>query len=107
MSGRKSCSKIMRLTDYEIESIKTVFLEIFKHGELYIFGSRIDDNKRGGDIDIYIKPGENDNLSSKKVDFLVELKNRIGEQKIDVIIDRGENRLLNKIAEQGVLLCKN
>jgi hypothetical protein len=40
----------MRLTHKEIESIKQVFLEIFGSGKIYLFGSRVDDTLKGGDI---------------------------------------------------------
>jgi len=45
----------MRLTNLEQKSIKETFSEIFKTGKIYLFGSRTDDNKRGGDIDLYIR----------------------------------------------------
>ncbi len=42
----------MRLTKHEIESIKKAFQETFENGKIYLFGSRVDDTKRGGDIDV-------------------------------------------------------
>ena len=56
----------MRLTSKEIKIIKNKSLEIFGECEIYIFGSRIDDNKKGGDIDIYIIPRNKINLLFKK-----------------------------------------
>ncbi len=98
----------MRLSEHELQSIKKSFLNVFEHGRLYLFGSRVDDFKKGGDIDLYIEPTQKKKLLSKKIDFLVQLKSYIGEQKIDVVIDRGENRLIDTIAkEKGVLLCQN
>lgn len=99
----------MRLSKYEHEKIKEIFIKIFNHGSLYLFGSRVDDSKKGGDIDLYVIP-ENyqDKFSSKKMLFLLELKKLIGEQKIDLVIDRNENRPIDTIAkQQGILLCKN
>ena len=98
----------MRLSISQIESIQKIFQDIFKKGEIYLFGSRVDDTKKGGDIDLYIIPKDLDNLTNKKLDFLVYLKRLIGEQKIDVVIDRGENRLIDYIASRdGVLLWKS
>ena len=110
--GQKSGSSAgeinMRLKNTEIEAIKKVFLETFIQGEIYLFGSRVDDSQKGGDIDIYITPRSNDNLAQKRIDFLVKLKQIIGLQKIDVVINRGTNRLIDKKAiETGVLLWKN
>lgn len=52
-----------------------------------LFGSRADDNKRGGDIDLYIETSEKVNLLDKKVKLLVRLNRELGEQKIDVVIN--------------------
>ncbi len=41
----------MRLTSYQVTMIKKAFSETFGKGKVYIFGSRTDDTKRGGDID--------------------------------------------------------
>ena len=38
----------MRLSKDEIDGIKRAFEEVFKEGKIYLFGSRVDDNKRGG-----------------------------------------------------------
>ena len=46
----------MRLTEHEIKMIKKAFKESFHDGKIYLFGSRVDNTKRGGDIDLYIKP---------------------------------------------------
>jgi hypothetical protein len=42
----------MRLTPQEIQAIKETFLNTFDKGNIYLFGSRVDDTKRGGDIDL-------------------------------------------------------
>ncbi|MEN4044797.1 nucleotidyltransferase domain-containing protein [Sulfurimonas sp. NWX367] len=88
----------MRLTDDEVNLIKKAFFETFKDGKIYLFGSRVDDTKRGGDIDLYIIPKNQDELRKKKIDFLVKLDEYIGEQKIDVVIAKDSNRLIEKEA---------
>ncbi|WP_151900701.1 nucleotidyltransferase family protein [Sulfurimonas hydrogeniphila] len=88
----------MRLTDDEVNLIKKAFFETFKDGKIYLFGSRVDDTKRGGDIDLYIVPKNHDELRKKKIDFLVKLDEYIGEQKIDVVIAKDLNRLIEKEA---------
>ena len=97
----------MRLTHFEIESIKLSFQKTFQKGKIYLFGSRTDDNQKGGDIDLYIQTEQNNDLTQKKIQFLVELKSQIGEQKIDVILDRNLNRSIDKIAQKGILIWKN
>jgi predicted nucleotidyltransferase len=95
----------MRLNDLERNSIKKAFKDVFKNGEIYLFGSRVDDNKRGGDIDLYIIPQIKENLREKKSLFLSKLYEYIGEQKIDIIIAKDKNRLIEQEAiKNGVRL---
>lgn len=51
----------MRLYDFEKEALKEVFKD-FK-GDIYIFGSRLKEDKKGGDIDLIIKPYNDLSLS--------------------------------------------
>jgi len=44
----------MRINKQEIEVIKNCFESVFKIGKIYLFGSRVDDSQKGGDIDLYI-----------------------------------------------------
>jgi predicted nucleotidyltransferase len=91
----------MRLKEFEIEAIKKSFDEVFNKGEVILFGSRVDDNKRGGDIDLYIK-AEYD--FEKKIKFLAKLKRRIGDRKIDVVFNINSNRLIEKEANCGITI---
>ena len=64
----------MRLTEYEVKSIKESFLNIFEEGTLSLFGSRVDDAKKGGDIDLYIQTPKEKATLENKIKFLVILK---------------------------------
>ena len=91
----------MRLLNDDIKAIKQTFLEVFKQGNIFLFGSRVDDSLKGGDIDLYIVPAldlDRVDILDKKIDFLVKLKSLIGDQKIDVIISKDKNRLIEKEA---------
>ncbi len=95
----------MRLTQKEQQAIKQTFQTFFNEGKIYLFGSRADDSRKGGDIDLYISTKDRTELVEKKINFLVGLQREIGEQKIDVVLDYGTNRLIDKRAkETGVLL---
>jgi len=97
----------MRLTTKDIQTISEIFKKVFKHGELYLFGSRVDDTLRGGDIDLFVVSLDADNILEKKLDFLALLKQNIGDQKIDIVISKDPNRLIEKEAlSKGVSLCK-
>ena len=88
----------MRLSDKYIHTIKKYFKIFFKDGEIYLFGSRIDDSKRGGDIDLYLSVIDFDNLFEKKIKFLSRIKRELGDQKIDVVFNINKNRLIEKEA---------
>jgi len=96
----------MRLQNFEINSIKLTVTHIFgKDSKVFLFGSRVYDDIKGGDIDLYIQPSDNNNLWEKKIDFLVQLKSAIGDQKIDVVISRDQSRLIEQEAiKKGIEL---
>ncbi len=95
----------MRLSKFEIQSIKESFLSVFKEGSISLFGSRVDDTKKGGDIDLYIQTTKENATLEKKIKFLVMLKEKIGEQKIDVILAKDKTRLIEQEAlKKGIKL---
>jgi predicted nucleotidyltransferase len=98
----------MRLTTFEIESIKKIFKEIFKDGSIYLFGSRTDDTKKGGDIDLFLRLNyqlDAEEKLNKKSQFRMKLENAIGEQKIDIIISEDITRLIEQEAlETGIAI---
>ena len=96
----------MRLQVIEQKHIKRIAEQVFGVGsQVMLFGSRINDNLKGGDIDLYIQPTDNQFLYQKKISFLVELKLALGDQKIDVIVERDRSRLIEQEAlTTGVLL---
>ena len=90
----------MRLNDKYIQTIKDSFQEIFGEGEIYLFGSRVDDSKKGGDIDLYLVVKDKSDLFRKKLLFLAKIKKALGEQKIDVVFNIDENRLIEQEAKK-------
>lgn len=78
----------------------------FGKGEIYLFGSRTDDGKRGGDIDLYLKTENKENLTQKKIRFLAKLKREIGEQKIDVVFALDSERAIEKKLWRMGFCCK-
>jgi len=81
----------MRLNEKYKKVIKQAFLEVFKEGEIYLFGSRVDDSLKGGDNEYSLK---------KKLKFLAKIKKVLGEQKIDVVFNKDENRPIEKEAKK-------
>ena len=88
----------MRLPAGYTDTIKKYFKEFFAEGEVYLFGSRVDDTKKGGDIDLYLRVKNHNNLFEKKIKFLSRIKREIGEQKIDVVFNTDPTRLIEQEA---------
>ena len=79
----------IRLSDQVLGAISRNFLECFlPNDKLWLFGSRVDASKKGGDIDLYIETNIDvyDIAFNKKIAFLSNLKKEIGDQKIDVVL---------------------
>jgi hypothetical protein len=80
----------MRLTHSEIAEIKKAIIKSMPHEnfQLFLFGSRIDESKKGGDIDLLLVVDEplKDVLLRQKHVLLAEIKDAIGDQKVDLII---------------------
>ena len=92
----------MRLTHEYQKTIKQNALSIFGlDSKVILFGSRVDDTKKGGDIDLYVIPNNKSSLEKlydQKIDFLSQLQLELGEQKIDVIISKDSNRSIEQEA---------
>jgi uncharacterized protein len=84
----------MRLNQSEKKWIVTLAKKHFGiNTHVFLFGSRVYDDKRGGDIDLFIQNDNEKELSLlKKVHFLAEVKKRIGDQKIDTVFDNSNTR---------------
>ena len=80
-------SDSMRLTPFQRQSINDLSRKHFGATcAAYLFGSRTNDELRGGDIDLLIESDSNRQVDySKRLAFRSELKCQIGDQKIDVI----------------------
>lgn len=96
----------MRISDYEKEIIVKTAKDIFGNNtKVYLFGSRVYDDKKGGDIDLYIIPENKDKLFEKEIKFKTLLQINLGEQKIDVVLHRDFERDIEKAAlSEGVSL---
>ncbi len=74
----------MRLSESEQQVIKDAVFSVDSQARIYLFGSRADDTKRGGDIDLLI-------LSSRitlqdKLTIKAKIFEKMEEQKIDLLI---------------------
>jgi len=81
----------VRLSKLEVKQI-TKAITSFLHGqsaEIRLYGSRTNDNLKGGDIDLLLILNKSKSVTSllaKKHEILAQIKGLIGEQKIDLKI---------------------
>lgn len=101
----------MRLTSEQRATIKEVVAaHLGGDAQIYLFGSRTDDRRRGGDIDLLVtlpRPLDPDRRFDAKLKVLAALHLRLGERKIDLLLHQaGEDEsAFQRIArEQGVRL---
>jgi len=87
----------VRLKTEEIKTIKTLTACFFgETSRVFLFGSRVDDSKKGGDIDLYIEVEDKHHLFERKIKFLARLKRAIGDQKIDLVFNEDSSRRIEQ-----------
>jgi len=92
----------MRINKKDLEFIKSIINDYIKDAKIYIFGSMLDDKKRGGDIDIFIIADKNIDIKTKsRIKFLLE-ENLL--RPVDLVFHTDFNRLIEKEALKGVLI---
>ncbi|TAN47863.1 MAG: nucleotidyltransferase domain-containing protein [Methylococcaceae bacterium] len=95
----------MRLSTAYRNVIKTEVRKVFgEDAQVFLFGSRVDDSKKGGDIDLFIATDDKDDLFQKKLLFLAKLKRALGEQKIDVVFNEDSERLVEQEIRKWAVL---
>jgi predicted nucleotidyltransferase len=101
----------MRLSEYEKEVIVSSAKNNFGgNTRVILFGSRTNDARKGGDIDLFVQleiwvsPEE---MLKKKISMQIEIEQKLGEQKIDIIIQQiNDNRAIVKTAKRtGIAVC--
>ncbi len=91
----------MRLKEQEIEIIKETITNIFGEATIYLFGSRVHHNKKGGDIDLFVIAQENS--FKLKIEALSKLKKAL-HKPVDIVLHRDFNREIEQEALKGVIL---
>lgn len=98
----------MRLKPEEVAAIKEAAAETFGDTAVVrLFGSRVDDNERGGDIDLHIEVDAVADEWRDRGKFEDRLFRRIDPQKVDVVltIRGGTPRGFERIAyRDGIVL---
>ena len=93
----------MRLQPAQSDSLKQSIVQILPDAKIYLFGSRVDDLKKGGDIDILIIANRILTFSEKaKIEMQFFMK--FGEQKLDLVSFSNESEhTFKKIAFENAI----
>lgn len=81
----------MRLNTDQIQAIRYAANSTFgDNTAVWLFGSRADDSKKGGDIDLLVRPMPTaaDQPFAKKIRMLTLLERLLGERKVDLVIEQ-------------------
>ncbi len=89
----------MRLSDQEQAEIRQAITRIDGQAAIYLYGSRVDDAAKGGDIDLLVLSSHIDLMA--KLDILAQLHKALGERKIDLAIYPDDSRSFARIAMQS------
>ncbi len=93
----------MRLTQKEKDNLLKSIHYWDKDAQVYLFGSRTNDNKKGGDIDLAVR--SNKIGLKEKIDIKLKFFEEFGEQKLDLItIDNEALPFWHVIREDALLL---
>ena len=94
----------MRISNFEKETIVNAIIAYDPKAKIWLFGSRADNSQKGGDIDIGILSKKINSM--EKLELKVNICEKIGEQKIDLLVSKTGNTAFFKYAvmEQGIVL---
>ncbi len=94
----------MRLSSQDRHLIKQTIYQLDPQAQVYLFGSRVDDNKKGGDIDLLVLSKHLGFTAQRQIKL--KLYEFMGEQKIDLIIapETSADPFVQLVLEEAVLL---
>jgi len=98
----------MRLSEYQLEVIKRSVDDSFgEHSAVFLFGSRVNDQAKGGDIDLFIETTlEKSKAYQAKMQLFTALQRQLGEQKIDIVVQALDDESLPIYQEARTLGIK-
>jgi predicted nucleotidyltransferase len=96
----------MRLDKNDTNIILSTVESIFGNVKVYLFGSRLDEQKKGGDIDLFIVSEEKSNLFEKKIKVISKLERAL-HKPIDIVLHKNFEREIEKEILKRSLLLEN
>ena len=95
----------MRITEHEKNTIIDAVKNTDPNAKVWLFGSRTDDSKKGGDIDIAILSEKINKNAMQEIQVRRFIYDRIGEQKIDIVTSvEGKEAFFRLAVAEGIQL---
>ncbi len=98
----------MRLTDFEKNTIIELAKKYFGNNtRVYLFGSRVYDNEKGGDIDLFLETDKERDRAAE-MEFLTKYHRLVNERKVDLIVKTplsAYRPIFDTARSTGILLC--
>jgi predicted nucleotidyltransferase len=80
---------VVRLNKQQVDTLIQATHYCFgETSKIWLFGSRVDDSKKGGDIDLYIETDKDAGIIAAKLEMLNFIWSTFGDQKIDILVRR-------------------
>jgi predicted nucleotidyltransferase len=98
----------MRLTDFEKNTIIELAKKYFGNNtRVYLFGSRVYDNEKGGDIDLFLETDKERDRAAE-MEFLTKYHRLVNERKVDLIVKTPSSiyrPIFDTARSTGIPLC--
>ena len=97
----------MRLSGEYKNIIVSVIYKYISYSKIFLFGSRVDDTKKGGDIDVFVQTDQNVSLADQ-VKILAEIELKGVLRKVDLVVETEQfkkEEMYKTIQKDGILLC--
>ena len=96
----------MRLSNQTISILKETISRYIKDPKIILFGSRVDDDKKGGDIDILVETKEDITIKTQ-IKILAECEIKGIYRKVDMIFKtpfKKEQSIFKTAIKEGIIL---
>jgi len=96
----------VRLSENDAVIIKNTILKYAKDAKVILFGSRVHDDKKGGDIDIFVQTTQHITLR-EQIKILAEIEIAGITRKVDLLIqtpDTKKQNIFETALKEGIVL---
>jgi uncharacterized protein len=95
----------MRITEQQKNAIIDAVISADQNAKVWLFGSRVDDGKKGGDIDIGVLSSIAEADVMQEIEIRQKIFDTFGGRKIDLVVSKdGQEAFFKYAVQKGILL---